>query len=493
MFSSIQAQEATAQSEQPLFEWAECPFNPDVVGETRLRCGYLTVPEHRASAAGRTLRLAVAVAESTTPEVRIDPVVFLNGGPGRRSLPEWISRMRRLVGNRTVIVFDYRGAGASEPDMCPSLQATLFNIRALDLSLEERQTVERGAFLACRDDMLRQGVDLGAYHASSISADLEDLRRALGYERWNLLGGSYGTRVALTALRTASASIRSVVLVNPVSQQESHVVYAIPNIARTLRLVFDACAADPSCQGRFPHLERDLYEAHAALAREPLTVPVDPAWPLPIPFTVNAADYMWIISEILNSEATLPIFPLAVQAFKNRESSTVISLLQQMAGDPSQHYSLGLTYAVHCYRDGTPESRAVWEELAEQHPEPLHDLGYWLWVCDDLHQNRASAAERVPIRSDVPALIISGELDYVTPSTNGEELERDLSKSHHFAVSGLPHFPGSRSLPCIGSLVRQFLNAPEEEPDAACLTDLPEMQFAIESPNWLQPAHQPVK
>jgi pimeloyl-ACP methyl ester carboxylesterase len=283
--------------------------------------------------------------------------------------------MRRLVADRTVIVFDYRGAGASEPEMCTSLQMTLFNVRALDLSLKERQAVERGAFMACRDEMLRQGVDLGAYHASSISADLEELRRALGYKCWNLVGGSYGTRVALAALRTAPTSIRSVILVNPVSQQESHVVHAVANIARTLGLVFDACAADPSCHRRFPQLERDFYEAHAGLAREPLTLPVDPAWSSPLSFTVNAADYMWIISEILNGEATLPAFPLAVQAFKNRESSTVTSLLRRIAGDPSQHYSLGLTYAAHCYRDGTPESRLEWEELAKQHPEPLHDLG----------------------------------------------------------------------------------------------------------------------
>jgi pimeloyl-ACP methyl ester carboxylesterase len=481
----VSAIEATRTDTLPNFEISECPF--DTAGiQAQIRCGYLTVSENRAHTAGRKLRLAVAVAESTTPDVEDSPVVFLNGGPGGRSLPEWIPRMKGLVGDRTVIAFDYRGSGASEPDMCPELEATLFNIRALDLSLKERQDVERGAFLACRDNMLRQGIDLGAYHASSISADLEDLRRALGYEKWVLMGGSYGTRVALTALRTDSANIRSIILVNPMSQQESHVVHAIPNFARTLGLIFDACAANPSCQRRFPQLERDFYEAHAALDREPLIVPVDPAWPLPIPFTVNAADYMWLMRRIMNSEATLPIFPLAVQAFKNRESITVRGLLQHIAGNPSQHPSLGLTNAAHCYREGTPESRAKWEELAEEHPEPLRDLGYFLWMCDDLHEYRASAAERMPIRSDIPTLIVSGELDFVTPPTNGEELERSLSKSHHFIIQGLPHLPSSRSFPCIGSLIRQFLNAPAVEPDAACLTKLPEMRFATELPGWAE-------
>jgi hypothetical protein len=86
-FSSVQAQKATAQSEQPRYEWAACLFNTNEVGEDRLRCGYLTVPENRASPVGRTLRLAVAVAESSTPEAQNDPAVFLNGGPGGRSLP----------------------------------------------------------------------------------------------------------------------------------------------------------------------------------------------------------------------------------------------------------------------------------------------------------------------------------------------------------------------------------------------------------------------
>lgn len=482
-FSSVHVQGAIAQSE-PHFEWTTCRFDTKEVGEARLRCGYLTVPQNRATATAHHLRLAVAVAESKTPEVENDPVVFLNGGPGGRSLPEWISRTRRLVGDRTVVVFDYRGAGASEPDMCPSLQATLFNIRALDQSLEGRRAVERGAFLACRDAMLRQGVELGAYNPYSISADLEDLRRALGYERWSLMGGSYGTRVALTALRTAPESIRSVILVSPVSQRESHVVRAVPNIVRTLDLVFNACAADPSCERRFPHLEHDFYEAHADLAREPLTVRVEPAEVLTLPFTVNAADYIWILSEILDSEATLPLFPLAVHAFRSRDSSAVRSLLQQVAGDPSQHRSLGLMYAAHCYWEGTSAARVEWEALAEQYPEPLRDLGYWLWMCDDLHRERASAAERAPIRSGIPTLIVSGELDYRTPPSNGEELERAFSKGYHFEVPGLPHFPGPRSLPCIGSMIRQFLAAPETKPDGACIRDLPEIRFVSESPNW---------
>ena len=70
------------------------------------------------------------------------------------------------------------------------------------------------ALAACADE-LRAVADLDAYHTAAIAADVEDLRRALGYEELNLWGTSYGTWVALAAMRDHPEGIRSVILDAP--------------------------------------------------------------------------------------------------------------------------------------------------------------------------------------------------------------------------------------------------------------------------------------
>ena len=178
-------------------------------------CGYLTVPENWDDPAGRKIRLHVTKfpAESAFPEH--DPVVYLSGGPGQGAIKSLLSLpdlggFAAFLEHRDLVVIDQRGTGYSEPDLrCPEvdeLDTVLSAERSPVLSAEERN-----ALTACRTRIELLHVDVGNYNSAQSAADIEAMRQALGYEELNLLGISYGTRLAQTIVRDYPGGVRSVV------------------------------------------------------------------------------------------------------------------------------------------------------------------------------------------------------------------------------------------------------------------------------------------
>ena len=189
----------------PRFEPAPCPFKAEAEVLEQVRCGYVSVPENRSVPDGRRLRLAVAILKSLSSTPRPDPVVYLAGGPGDTALNRasgFVINGSRdaLRSDRDVILYDQRGIGFSEPAFCPEVMSEPAGTFDSPVARREHQ---RQLFGRCGDSMRRAGYDLSQYNSVVSSHDLQDLRRALGYEQWNLHGPSYGTRLALVALRAA--------------------------------------------------------------------------------------------------------------------------------------------------------------------------------------------------------------------------------------------------------------------------------------------------
>ena len=78
---------------------------------------------------------------------------------------------------------------------------------------------------ACHDRLVQHGVDLSAYNSAATAADIEDLRVVLGYSKWNLYGGSYGSRIALTVMRDFPQGVRSVILDSAIPPLTVQLVY----------------------------------------------------------------------------------------------------------------------------------------------------------------------------------------------------------------------------------------------------------------------------
>src|SRR5262245_58786116 len=196
---------ATARSAPPPFLQA-C----EIEGlESKALCGRYEVFEDRAAKRGRKIGLNMVVLPALAPKAAPDPIFFIAGGPGQSA-----ASLAGLLGGgplakhrqeRDLVFLDQRGTGESGPLNC-DLFADDADVESYFEDMFPAKQVR-----ACRDQ-LEKRADLSKYTTSLAIADLDDVRRALGYGKINLYGGSYRTTVALAYMRQYPAQVRTVVL-----------------------------------------------------------------------------------------------------------------------------------------------------------------------------------------------------------------------------------------------------------------------------------------
>jgi len=477
------ASASIAAQEIPRFESAECPFE-GVSGRDDVDCGYLVVHESRGSKESRTLRLAVAILRSTAEAAHLDPLVFLSGGPGGKTVEHTAARLESpfwdlMRKQRDLIFYDQRGTGYSDPEFCPEMDLVFYQGRLRGLPAAELQELETGAALECREKMLAEGIDFAAYNSATSALDLDDLRKVLGYESWNLFGISYGTRLALSAMRDTPEGIRSVVLDSVLPPNVPSLLDGNRRLARSLRLVFDQCAAVDNCRQAFPDLEGDFYAMLEDLEQEPIELVMEDEERFPGSRVVVDGTLMTDgVFQGLYDRNFIPILPLLIREIGNRNVDVLRALADGLVIDPHD-ISTGLHWAVSCYECDL--SSTTLEADRAEHPELAvwHEKANQYAVCDTWHAARAGAEERQPVVSDIPALVAAGAFDPITPPDYARTLVETLANSLVVEAPAIGHgvLPFDE---CTRTLMVEFLDDPAKPLDLACLEELPEVSFVTD-------------
>jgi pimeloyl-ACP methyl ester carboxylesterase len=200
-----------------------CPVETDPAVE--VTCGTIAVPTDHDDPDGDTIDLAVAILPAAD-DSEATPIFLLGGGPGEHAVVPLLEMLApdapflELAASRDVVVIDQRGAGASMPALeCPEFQEELAEVT--ETAEIGRASIE--AITVCRERLDGEGVDLSAFDTAAGVADLEAVRRALGYETVSLFGTSYGARLALQATREYPDTIESAALSSPIPAEENFV------------------------------------------------------------------------------------------------------------------------------------------------------------------------------------------------------------------------------------------------------------------------------
>jgi pimeloyl-ACP methyl ester carboxylesterase len=485
----------TTNAAHVAFESAPCHYAVDP--GYRVDCGYLTVPEARSAASGwrrdaRVLRLYVTIVRSPNLRPAPDSIVVLYGGPGGWSGP-LLARLNafgfgELLAERDLIIFDQRGTGLSEPALtCPETNARHTHALFEHVTLDERRQRFVDAALECRARLVAEDINLKAFNTPEIAADIEDLRLALGYAQINLYSISYGTRVALAAMRDAPHGLRSVILDSTVPMQVSQYADGIANTAYAFNLLFARVAADPAAAARWPELRARFEALVERLNATPewltLTHPVTGAQ-LRLPVTGELLT--GLLCRLFYDTAAIPTLPGLIDGFTRGDFSlardTALELLAPRDDGPSS--ALGMYYCVNCCDDKV--SPAIAEQIAAQaaaHPGmdavPLTEfhLGrYIIPLCAAWGARETGPDEQAPVVSAIPTFILAGEYDQNTPASWGRLAGETLSNSHYVEFPGAGH--GLIRLgPCPAQLMRAFLNDPFARPNSSCADNRPAPNF----------------
>jgi pimeloyl-ACP methyl ester carboxylesterase len=241
-------------------ELAPCEW-PNVTG--RVECGTLHVQEDRERPDGRTIALFFVVARATAAP-SAEPVYFFTGGPGTAAsaaaagLTGSLSALRET---RDFVFIDQRGTGRSASLRCAP--------RTLARRMQPLFGREEAA--ACRD-ALGRGADLRLYTTADASRDVDDVRLALGHDRINLHGSSYGTRAAWEYAARFPRRARSLVLEGPVPPGFYTPLPFARGLDAALEGVLAACESDATCAGAYPALRADVARAFDRVRRAPARV-----------------------------------------------------------------------------------------------------------------------------------------------------------------------------------------------------------------------------
>lgn len=477
------AQDGTA----PAVQFIECPFS--VFGRT-VECGILTVPENRANPAGRQITLPFAIVRSNNPAAAPDPFVYLSGGPGGPAFgatPLLAEAFAPYLDQRDLIVYDQRGVGDANPRLnCPEYSAALQEISDQDLPAETVVAIEANALVQCRNRHVAEGVDVAQYTSAASAADLNDLRVALGYEQWNLVGISYGTRLALTTMRDFPQGIRSVVLDSSYPLQIALYESLPANIDRAYSTLLQGCAAQPDCAAAFPDLENRYYAMLERLNAEPVTLEVLDFNNFEVDRVRVDGNFMaGLVFQLMYDRSIIPILPQVLDATDRGNYLPLAALLTLLGGGGGGEggVSTAMYYSVQCSEEvpfSTPEgvqaSIAQFPRI-ESYLRANLDLTPTLFaLCDQWGVAPPNPIENEPVPSDIPTLVLAGTYDPITPPDWGWQAAQTVGTPYFYQFANESHGISVRG-GCPAEITASFLNNPTAEPNAACLAGVAPPSF----------------
>ncbi|KRE98596.1 hypothetical protein ASG87_14465 [Frateuria sp. Soil773] len=432
--------------------------------------GTLYVPENRHRPGSRLIGVGFARIRAAHP-TGAPPVFWLPGGPGLSVLGAFsdgdeasTSRLRSWLTYGAVgdlVVIEQRGyTRRGEMLTAPSAAAPLDRPASVHAEAEAMRAQARAAVAA------NPGKDLSGYDIGEFAADVDDLRKALGYDRISLFGGSFGSQWSLAVMRLHPEIVARAVLsgVEPLNEgydMPSHVFAALQRIA------FDA-DRDPGLKPYLPPggLMEAVRALHRRFAGEPVRVQVSDASGKATTVVLGAEDFQLALLSHTQEGEQWPAFILSLyhrhyddwarEVIAGRQAGTT-----KLIG-PLADSSLGVTAArEHQLRtDPAVELLGTWNfeaNIASAPDWPTRDMG---------------DAVRLPVVSPIPVVFVHGDWDTSTPVENTLGLLPFFPNGHAILVHRAGHdgtFYQLRENPAAKAAVYAFLrtgkleNLPTEE------------------------------
>lgn len=427
------------------FQERACTFQEYLGAE--LQCGILVVPEDYDNPNGLLLHL---------PVIRIGPfdpdkmaVVLGGGGPGEQAVRDdfiyWWNDFREYVfEERGIIIAEQRGVGEKYNLRCTRMANVWEGIFSRELSQHEEWDEVNVLARECMSEFSAQGIDLQNYTTETSARDFENLRRIMGIKKLDLIGESYAGMVAFEMIYSYPDSVNLALMDSPLIPQHSYSLYDVE-----VDLLFDRlaneCNESQECRGRFGDMRSNLKMVLDRLEESPLLVPYSNWTALPNdgnrPLVLTRDRFAWAVMYSFYSEelvATLPAF--LSQMSQTVESDLLLTYLENLLGSfLDDSFADGLYDSITC-REQDPftryedprQSGIVWSTMSAAELELVLSN-----YCNEVWFAGPPLPPNPPKSIKVPVLIISGDIDPITPGRLAAELADRYSSVQHVTVPGV--------------------------------------------------------
>lgn len=439
----------------------------------KARCGTFERLENPADPDSPLLALHVAVVPALSLEPEPDAFLPIAGGPGQSTVAFYASvasAFEDVRRTRDIVLLDQRGTGDSAPLRCEVDEDIIEGRYSREQTIEET--------VSCLKSLPHDP----RYFTTSIAVqDIEALRQALGYSQWNVYGISYGSRVAQHFLRQYPESTRTVVLDGIAAPQ----IALGPGIAiesqDALDVVFVRCVEDAACNERFPDLRSRFDALRASLEAEPVTLT------MPDPLTGRQDDVRFsnvemagAIRLLLYHPSSVALIPLLVSEAIAGNYQPLAAQFRMVAATMSEAINIGMHNAVICTEDAPwfASENVTRAELEATYMGPLQ-LDALEAMCSVWPAGVIDEDFKLPVASNIPVLLLSGEVDPITPPAYADLAAVDLGNALHLTGKRQGHGLAPRG--CTPRIIGDFVMAASvKELDTECLERVHAMPFFLD-------------
>ena len=446
-----------------------CDLRQPLSGATTAAwCAPFRVPENWAAPGGRQIALRLALIRSKAAQPAPDPVVFIAGGPGQSavdSYPQVAPALEPLLQHRNIVLLDQRGTGGSNALECPRADKAA-EARALQPGFDAAQ-VEADT-RACLAEV-EQKADPRYYTTTDAVRDLIALRKALGDPQFNLIGVSYGTRVAQQYALRDPGGVRSIVLDSVVPDTLVLGQDFARNLDAALKADFALCTGTPACAKAFGDPWTALLQLRDKLkAAPPMVSFPDPATFAPTMRALTADRLIGTVRLFAYSPVTAALLPLTLHAALAGDYAPLLGQSALIHREVGGSINGAMELSVVCSEDAAllkPDPRDAGTLLGAVFQQQLGAQ------CAVWPHGAMPADFHAPLKTATPVLILGGQYDPVTPPRYGEAVLKDLSDGRLLIARGQGHSVIGAG--CMPRLVARFVKDLKPKTlDAQCLDAL---------------------
>jgi pimeloyl-ACP methyl ester carboxylesterase len=482
-----------------------CPFKGRIEYEPgEIECGLLQVPENREDPDSRFIELHFVKLNSTwddeeekdkdeddsglEPGRRDDPVIYLTGGPGA-DVEYYVNRFNEhgIRKHRDLYILEQRGI-ANSGDFCETYYSRNPAVRNVDTLVQSAEAA-RISSEDCVLNATAAGVDITAYNTIENARDVKALRIALGFNKWNVWGISYGTLLGQAYIKEDPDGILAVVLdaIVPLDARDDVISWRVVNwYDRDLEKLNKLCQADDGCGDSFPDLGERVRDAARATMDSAIAVDVEDTETFPTGKAYILSDIATFLPfTLFYEQSNYPALPAIIYAWLDAVESRDEELFKAIAvalSDGIFGGSQGMYDAIMCndgYREAAIASTAV--DRAEfpvltNAVSVEGDAEAWAQSCIDIGAPPRPREEFAAVQTDIPTLLIEGDMDPITPPPLAHVIAPGFSNGTYVEFPYAGHGP-SRSVECAGDLLNKFYDNPMAEPDLSCVDEMEVPEF----------------